>query len=132
MNSQQRKILKGALAAVVTALAFPPFVLIRGAGMTEGIGFGFILSWPQIHGDTGTVDVALLIAEWLGIGIVAAVLWTLNHEARSGSLIAGLIAVIRSRNDAQVEAARIQADAIIRAAEIRSARSALNQMKREP
>jgi len=82
MNHSRRLILWGALASVVAALLFPPFHYVGGAGYTIGLGFGFLLSWPQYQGMHGTIDVAMLLAEWLAIAIAAGILWKLksgNH-----------------------------------------------------
>lgn len=76
MNDAQRKILKGALAAISITVLFPPFHFVTNA-FTEGLGFGFVLWWPNFQSRTGTVDVAFLLAEWVAIGVIASILWAL-------------------------------------------------------
>ncbi len=122
MNVAQRRILKGALAAVVLALLFPPFAFHGPNGFLVGLGWGFLLVGREYGGHSGTVDVVLLFAEWIAIGIIAAILWRLMAAPNSETLVAAL----KSRNDAITEAARIQADAIIRAAEIASQRKQMD------
>lgn len=120
MNQTQRKILKGAMAAIVTTLIFPPFVATGGNNcLTIGLGYGFILSWTRLSsGLVGHVDVALLLTEWLAIGIVASILWALTSDHRGTSIVSAIL----SRNDALVEAARIEAYGRERAAEIIASR----------
>lgn len=121
----QQGILKGALAAVVVTLIFPPFAAYWNNGVIQGLGFGFIFSWPEDR-VTAIIHAPTLLIEWLAIGIVAAILWRLRRAPDERTLrpdITTLAAAIRSNNDAMMESARIQADAIISAAEITAKRS---------
>jgi hypothetical protein len=111
MNAFQRKILWGALAAVAVTMLFPPFVAQSGMGRIHGMGFGFILSWPDFQGHTSTVDVTLLLAEWVAISMVASILWALKSSAD--------IPAIKSLLE------KVNGDPKIRAA----IRAALDQMK---
>ncbi len=85
MNQNQQKILKGVIAAIVATTVLPPFVVGLPNGSEIGLGYGFILSWPHM-GDrkevVGHVDVPLLLAEWLAIAIVGALLWVLFDDKR--------------------------------------------------
>lgn len=119
MNTAQRKILKGSLVAIVITLLFPPFLVGLPNGGTIGLGYGFIASWPSMSGNNhlvGHIDVAMLLAEWLSIGVVSAILWKLGRNPREPSLAVAIL----SRNDALVESARIEAAGRERAAEIMS------------
>lgn len=51
MNAQQRRIIKGALVAVVASIMFPPFHFVTD-NFTVGLGFGFIFWWPNFHDRT--------------------------------------------------------------------------------
>lgn len=78
MNIEHRKILKGALATVVVALLFPPYQFQAANGAVFGAGWAFILTGAKYNGYPATVNVALLAAEWIAIGIVSAILWKLS------------------------------------------------------
>lgn len=80
MNHWQRKILKGALVAIVVTLLFPPFH-IHAPNSIFGLGYGFLLSPPKFNAVYGTVDVPLLLAEWLAVGIICGILWVLSYFA---------------------------------------------------
>lgn len=119
MNAAQRKILWGALAAVVVTLLFPPFVIVWGAGATFGLGFGFILSWPEMSGNEGYVHVELLLSEWIAIAIIYRILWVLKRDPKQPTFPGGVLTLAINRYaDITHEVAHIKADAIMRAAEI--------------
>lgn len=112
MNPQQRKILKGALAAVIAAFLFPPFHVIGGSGATLFLGWNFIAAaGGTIKGYPATIDVPLLIAEWLAIGIVAAILWRLQRQEPAPSA-AGALAQKIDGNPAVRSAVRTALDEI--------------------
>lgn len=112
MNAAQRKILKAAASCIAIAALFPPFIGPAPYGSIRGIGYGFILSWP----DGGAVHVALLVAEWVAICLIGGALTILAHQPGEASILTSIIKVANARNDAIIEAARIKADAIMRAA----------------
>jgi hypothetical protein len=118
MTAVQEKILKAALAAIVVTMLFPPFVAPIGVGTMQGIGFGFLLSWPE----RGMVHVELLLAEWFAIGIATRIMWVLSRPSTPTNLAGSLCLAINRYADVKIETARIQADATIRAAEITSKR----------
>lgn len=78
MNHAQKNILTGALVATVGALLFPPFQFVWTA--TISLGYGFLLSPPTHNSLPGTVDVALLLAEWIAVAIVCGILWALKRD----------------------------------------------------
>jgi hypothetical protein len=123
MNDAQRKILKGALAAISITVLFPPFHFVTNA-FTEGLGFGFVLWWPNFQSRTGTVDVAFLLAEWVAIGVIASILWALARPEgeTASSLIDTINNVSRRYADVTLEAARIAASSRERVAEIMAKR----------
>jgi len=123
MNDAQRKVLKGALAAISITVLFPPFHFVTNA-FTEGLGFGFVLWWPNFQSRTGTVDVAFLLAEWVAIGVIASILWALARpEGETASSLIDTINTVSERHaDVTLEAARIAASSRERVAEIMSGR----------
>jgi hypothetical protein len=119
LNPVHRKLLKAAIWTVAATLLFPPFVFYHPQGGALGTAFGFLLSPPEhpIGGEwTGIVDVPLLVIEWLAIGIVLRILWVLF---RTTAPVKHTDIILRWI-DTQVEIARINADAIKYAAEIRA------------
>lgn len=78
MNTAQRWILKGALVALIATFIFPPFQLI-GQQATDFLGFGFLFDPPIYDGTSirATVNIALLLVEWVFIAIVSGILWAL-------------------------------------------------------
>lgn len=124
MNKTQRLILIGALVAIVVTLLFPPFQVHYAQGRIAGAGYGFIFFAREYNGVSGTVDVALLLAEWFAIGIVCALLWVLNRPPGETSFLARLIATINHNTDVRAEVARIDAASRERLAEIQTPRPA--------
>lgn len=85
MNRWQRNTLRVAMAAVVMTMLFPPFILNHGVNGIVSMGYGFILSPPSFDERIiGTVDVALLLAEWLAIAMVCGILWLLGRDDNTG------------------------------------------------
>ncbi len=124
MNISQQRILKGALGGIVVTLLFPPFLFGWPTGGYAGMGYGFILYWPTLSGQMGSVHVSLLLAEWFAICIVSCILWALTRDPKEVNTIDRLTRAMLSHVDATTEAARINADATIRAAEINAPRPA--------
>ena len=87
LNTRQRAMLILVIALIIGLLMFPPFVAKLPSGATENLGHGFIFH-PPIHqlaypnrGDlTGSVDIGVLITEWLGVLIAGAVSFLLFKE----------------------------------------------------
>lgn len=126
MNQVQRKILKVALGVVGVTLLFPPFNFVT-SGATFGLGFGFLFSAPLYNSYAGTVDVGLLLTEWLAIAIVCGILWALKRDTRApwfGVIASAITTHINKSVDVNIEVARINANAIIEAAEIGKPRPA--------
>lgn len=72
MNQSQRKVLFWAGAVVVVMLLFPPFVAHYRTGTVENCGYEFLLTPPN---SSCTVDIAVLLVQWIAVAIVGAILW---------------------------------------------------------
>lgn len=77
MNDRQRILLIVAGALVLIALTFPPFVVHLPNGAAINKGYGFLFDPPQHGYLSATVNVATLMAEWIGIAILGGVGWVL-------------------------------------------------------
>lgn len=74
MNRRQRRILFVAAAIIVAMLLFPPFQEHLRGGIIGNCGYGFLLSPPQSC-DYATVDTSMLQAQFVGVVLVAGLLW---------------------------------------------------------
>lgn len=70
MNSIQKVIFAGCIL-LLAAFLFPPFQNIHPNGGAHNAGYSFILSPPKGPWGNSKVDVVLLMAEWLGIMLLA-------------------------------------------------------------
>lgn len=77
MNDRQRLLLIVAGALVLIALMFPPFVVHLPNGAAINKGYSFLFDPPEHGYLSATVNVATLMAEWLGIAILGGVGWVL-------------------------------------------------------
>jgi len=91
MNSWQKCILGVAAVLVTVTLICPPFHIVGSGGARRGFGYGWIFEAPI---DLATVDVGLLLTQWLGFGIIAAIAYVLagpvrkeGHSVRSGGAV---------------------------------------------
>ena len=81
MNTKQRVILLGAAALIATMLLFPPFFFHYGADVERetNLGYHFILHSPLLQPSTGpdyaNVQWAVLLTQWVGVVLIAAMLW---------------------------------------------------------
>lgn len=76
MNSSQRNVLMIAAAAVVATLMYAPY----SVGFKDNIwssGFAWIGDLPRYNGRQATVNIGLLLVEWVGILIAAGLLMAL-------------------------------------------------------
>lgn len=69
MNKSQRRILKGVVAVVIAMFLYPP-----RADDTLDLYYGWLWS------GSARVDVPLLLAQWIGVLIVTALLYKLAQD----------------------------------------------------
>jgi hypothetical protein len=71
MNDSQRKLVIAVAVFVALMLIFPPYRVygIRSAAAIYETGYGFIFALPH----RATVDVATLLAQWVGVFLVGGV-----------------------------------------------------------
>jgi hypothetical protein len=72
MNTNQKRLLWGTIGVVVLMLLFPPFQLQGVNGIVLNMGYGFIFVPPSGQGIEGQVNAGLLVVQWLGVLIIAA------------------------------------------------------------
>jgi len=83
MNENQKKLLKAVVAAVVAMLIFPPFQARLPSGIVSNLGYHAIFQPPssELLSDTaGSVDIAMLFAQWVGVLIVGAIAFVLLRD----------------------------------------------------
>lgn len=80
VNMKQRRIAMASLAAIILCLAFPPFEIHLQGGIVSNLGYAFIFNPPQWRDLVGSVNVAVLVSEWLVVAIVGVTLCWLNKE----------------------------------------------------
>jgi hypothetical protein len=78
MNGRQKIVIAAAGALMLVMLLFPPFVLIHEKGILN-CGYAFLLSPPSMF---ATVNVKLLILQWIVLIANAAIAWYLFKEKR--------------------------------------------------
>ncbi|MBW7888192.1 MAG: hypothetical protein H3C35_07515 [Bacteroidetes bacterium] len=78
MNNKQKIPLWIAIGFILLTLIFPPFV-IYNKGQIGVLEYSFILKPPSSY---STVDIELLLTQWLGILIVSAIAFFLFKDNR--------------------------------------------------
>ena len=65
------------MAVVIGMLIFPPFRAILPTGAVASLGYSLIFDPPALgypyKAFTGTIDIGLLITQWLGVLIVGTI-----------------------------------------------------------
>jgi len=81
MNKKQRAVLAITAIVVIAMLVYPPFHGLLLNGIVRGLGYSWIWNPPQFSiGSTeleSTVNVGLLVAQWLGALIVGGIAYLL-------------------------------------------------------
>lgn len=82
MNEKQKKLLIAILAVVAGMLIFPPFHIKFPGGTVRNLGYGLILDPPHLGYVTGagTVNIGLLITQWVGVLIVGGIAFFLFKD----------------------------------------------------
>ncbi len=82
MNANQRRILKATIFIILAMLAFPPFhSVIRGIIRNEGYGFIFDPPVTDFLNVVPTVDVSMLLLQWIGVFIVGGLSFLLAKDS---------------------------------------------------
>lgn len=74
MNRRQRATLVAMMVSVALMLLYPPFA--RGPADWRSVGFHFLLAPPR----GASVDVRLLLTEWLGVLILGGLAYFLFKD----------------------------------------------------
>lgn len=74
MNKAPRTVLLVTAAVVLLMLLFPPFHFRFGKA-TFNAGYEYLFDPPTRSSATATVDVAMLMAEWIGAVLIGGLLW---------------------------------------------------------
>jgi len=69
MNGKQKKVLIIVAFVILGMLLYPPFHQIFKAGQVIGLGYGWIFEAPSY----ATIDIGVLITQWIGVLIVGAI-----------------------------------------------------------
>jgi len=82
MSNPQRLILIVAALVVAMMLLYPPFQFVVSNGAAIGAGYNWILSPPRrgSYGPPATVDVAMLLVQWLGAVTIAGLAYLIVGE----------------------------------------------------
>ena len=78
MNAKQKKILIAVAAIVLGMLLYPPLQEIRHGGAVARLGYGWIFDWAEHR--AATVDVGLLITQWVGVLIVGGIAYFIMKD----------------------------------------------------
>lgn len=80
MNKHQRAVLIAFAALVAAMLLFPPYHFVGVGGLHRSFGYSWIFSPPN---EVAIVNLGLLLTQWIGVGIVAAITFFLVGDTKS-------------------------------------------------
>ena len=78
MNKKQRALCVVVIFIIVGMSVYPPFNLHARDGVVVSLGYRWFFAPP----DPGTIDTALLFAQWLGTLIVGSIVFILLRSER--------------------------------------------------
>lgn len=79
MNGKQKKVLIAVAAVVLGMLLYPPFHSVGPGGRVVGMGYRWIFAPPLYD---RTLDIGLLITQWIAVLIIGAVAYLLFKDGR--------------------------------------------------
>lgn len=83
MNKQQKLVLVGLIAVIIGMLLFPPFHIIGPNGFVSNMGYGWIFNPPKPGYLSATVNISMLLLQWLAAVLVAVLAFFLVSESKS-------------------------------------------------
>ena len=73
MNDKQ-KIVCVYVAAIILAMGiYPPFHFNAQNSVVLNLGYGWIVNPPLVSGTFGTVDIGMLLTQWIGVLIIGGI-----------------------------------------------------------
>jgi len=70
MNENEKRVIVVAIVVFVVMQTYPPFHLVLANGAVLNMGYSWIFDAPK-HGDmTATVNVFMLVVQWLGVLVI--------------------------------------------------------------
>ncbi len=133
MHLVRQKIVAVAGILILAGFLFPPFHTVRAGSIgTQGYSFIFL---PPGGGGWVSVDIGMLLTEWVGIILLAGIVWILagiqeagkqdaqaraDHESLIAKVEAGKLAAAQEYEDGKIslidfETRRMELDRVIRA-----------------
>lgn len=100
-------IATGAGILVLGMLLFPPFDFTWLNGATSNAGYAFILSPPVTgNGLKASVDIGVLVTQWLAVAIATGAMIFRNRSERSASTLNSKPEIATSSNESESRASR--------------------------
>lgn len=85
MNSIQKLILASIILTLILMMLFPPFhILLRDVEMN--MGYGFLFSPPTKRNIVASVDVQVLLVQWVLVGLVGFGVWLLTKNIETSDI----------------------------------------------
>jgi heme/copper-type cytochrome/quinol oxidase subunit 2 len=81
MNQNQKRILMAVIAVVVAMLAFPPFQVVAPNGAVLNMGYDWLLDPPERGYIVATVNVSMLLIQWIGVLVVGGIAFFLAKSS---------------------------------------------------
>jgi hypothetical protein len=85
MNQNQKIILVAVIIIIAGMLAYPPFQVVAKNGTVFNMGYGWIIDPPKRGYITATVNVAMLLIQWVGVLVVGGLAFFLTKKTQQQS-----------------------------------------------
>lgn len=81
MNQNQKMILVAVIVIIMGMIVYPPFQVVAKNGIVINMGYGLIIDPPKRGFITATVNVAMLLIQWVGVLIVGGIAFFMTKGA---------------------------------------------------
>jgi len=89
MNQNQKRILMVVIAMVFAMLIYPPFQIVHNNGLVFNMGYNWLIEPPQQWDVAATVNVSMLLIQWIGVLIVGGLAFSLARTETQESKVSG-------------------------------------------
>ncbi len=84
MNANRRALVIVVIVVLVAAFAYPPFQYGGSSGRAFNAGYGWIFD-PPVHGRAASVNIPMLIAEWVAVLLIGGLVWMVLGDTPKSS-----------------------------------------------
>lgn len=101
MNTTQKRIMIAVIVIIVGMLVYPPFQVVAKNGVVFNMGYGWIFDPPKRGYIAASVDVPMLLIQWVGVLVVGGLALFLAKNSSQASAFPSAVSMDEQTSHAQ-------------------------------